>query len=217
MGVKGLFSYLGTRYPSLAHPFSNVAGEGTTQNSTPLVIDGNAFVHDFTSQLGDPSNKYEFLNMFYKTFSNYKDLLASDLVDAVIIATPNHTHVTVLKDAIATDLHIFIEKPLCTTVEDCADVIEWSKDRKKLVWMGLEYRYMPPVAELINIVKRHNEEKKYVNRAIELVIAAGGIEYAHKRMIELKTQALDLLTDIPDSPAKRSLVGLVEYTVNREK
>lgn len=71
--------------------------------------------------------------------------------------------------------------------------------------------------ELINIVKRHNEEKKYVNRAIELVIAAGGIEYAHKRMIELKTQALDLLTDIPDSPAKRSLIGLVEYTVNREK
>jgi octaprenyl-diphosphate synthase len=71
--------------------------------------------------------------------------------------------------------------------------------------------------ELINIVKRHNEEKKYVNRAIELVIAAGGIEYAHKRMIELKSQALDLLTDIPDSPAKRSLVGLVEYTVNREK
>ncbi len=71
--------------------------------------------------------------------------------------------------------------------------------------------------ELINIVKRHNEEKKYVNRAIELVIAAGGIEYAHERMIELKTQALDLLIDIPDSPAKRSLVGLVEYTVNREK
>lgn len=88
-----------------------------------------------------------------KTFSNYKDLLASELVDAVIVATPNHTHVTVLKDALLSDLHIFIEKPLCTTVEDCADVIEWSRDRKKLVWMGLEYRYMPPVAELIKIVK----------------------------------------------------------------
>lgn len=71
--------------------------------------------------------------------------------------------------------------------------------------------------ELINIVKRHNEEKKYVNRAIELVIAAGGIEYAHKRMIALKTEALELIKDIPDSPAKRSLVGLVEYTVAREK
>jgi octaprenyl-diphosphate synthase len=71
--------------------------------------------------------------------------------------------------------------------------------------------------ELMNIVKRHNEEKKYVNRAIELVIAAGGIEYAHKRMMELKTEALDLIKDVPDSPAKRSLVGLVEYTVAREK
>ncbi|NDE51425.1 MAG: gfo/Idh/MocA family oxidoreductase, partial [Actinobacteria bacterium] len=43
---------------------------------------------------------------------------------------------------------------LCTTVDDCVKVIEWSKGRKSLVWMGLEYRYMPPVAELIKIV--HN-------------------------------------------------------------
>lgn len=71
--------------------------------------------------------------------------------------------------------------------------------------------------ELMNIVKNHNEEKRYVQRAIHLVIQAGGIEYAHKRMIELKTEALDLLTDIPDSESKRALIGLVEYTVTRDK
>lgn len=71
--------------------------------------------------------------------------------------------------------------------------------------------------ELMNIVKNHNEEKKYVQRAIQLVIAAGGIDYAHKRMIELKTEALELLTDIPDSESKRALIGLVEYTVTRDK
>jgi octaprenyl-diphosphate synthase len=71
--------------------------------------------------------------------------------------------------------------------------------------------------ELMNIVKNHNEEKKYVQRAIHLVIEAGGIEYAYKRMIELKTEALDLLTDIPDSESKRALIGLVEYTVTRDK
>jgi octaprenyl-diphosphate synthase len=71
--------------------------------------------------------------------------------------------------------------------------------------------------ELMNIVKRHNEEKKYVYRAIELVIAAGGIEYAHQRMMALKSEALDLIKDIPESPAKNALVGLVEYTVAREK
>jgi len=85
-------------------------------------------------------------------FSDHNELLNSGLVDAVIIATPNYTHVDILKDALATSLHVFIEKPLCTTIEDCVKVIEWSKNRTGLVWMGLEYRYMPPVAELISIV-----------------------------------------------------------------
>jgi octaprenyl-diphosphate synthase len=71
--------------------------------------------------------------------------------------------------------------------------------------------------ELINIVKNHNEEPKSVQRAINLVIEHGGITYAHKKMMELKVQALELLVDIPDSDAKRSILGLVEYTTQREK
>jgi octaprenyl-diphosphate synthase len=71
--------------------------------------------------------------------------------------------------------------------------------------------------ELISIVKNHNEDPKKVDRAIELVIAAGGIEYAHKKMMELANQALQLLEPIPDSEAKRAIFGLVEYTTQREK
>jgi octaprenyl-diphosphate synthase len=71
--------------------------------------------------------------------------------------------------------------------------------------------------ELINIVKNHNEEPRYVNKAIQLVTESGGIEYAHKKMMELKEEALALITDIPDSEAKRSIVALVEYTTQREK
>lgn len=71
--------------------------------------------------------------------------------------------------------------------------------------------------ELMNIVKRHNEEKKYVHRAIDIVRESGGIAYCHERMMTIKNEALALLDDIPDSPSKQSLIGLVEYTVNREK
>lgn len=71
--------------------------------------------------------------------------------------------------------------------------------------------------ELMAIVKRKNEDRASIKRAIELVIASGGIEYAHARMLEFKNEALDLLKDIPDSEAKRSLIGLVEYTVSRLK
>jgi octaprenyl-diphosphate synthase len=71
--------------------------------------------------------------------------------------------------------------------------------------------------KLINIVKRHNENPQKVNEAIQLVIQSGGIKYAHQKMMELKDKALLLLSDIPESSAKKSLVGLVEYTVYREK
>lgn len=71
--------------------------------------------------------------------------------------------------------------------------------------------------ELINIVKNHNENPKKVKRAIQLVIDNGGIDYAHAKMMEYKNDALELIKDIPDSPAKQSILGLVEYTTKRTK
>ncbi len=71
--------------------------------------------------------------------------------------------------------------------------------------------------ELINILKRHNENPNKVQRAVQLVIENGGIDYAHKKMLEFKEAALNLLTDIPESPSKTALIGLVEYTTNRKK
>ena len=71
--------------------------------------------------------------------------------------------------------------------------------------------------ELINIVKRHNENPKMVRRAVNLVIEHGGIDYAHKKMLEYKQEALNLLKDVPDSDAKTAIMGLVDYTTNRKK
>lgn len=71
--------------------------------------------------------------------------------------------------------------------------------------------------ELLYIVKNKNENSRYVKRAVEIVIQEGGVQYAYERMMELKDKALDLLKDIPPSPAKNALIGLVEYTTKREK
>lgn len=71
--------------------------------------------------------------------------------------------------------------------------------------------------ELINIVRRHNENPKKVKRAIELVIEHGGIEYAYAKMLALRDEALKCLTHIPESESKNAILGLVEYTITREK
>ncbi len=71
--------------------------------------------------------------------------------------------------------------------------------------------------ELIYIVKNKNEDSKSVKRAIEIVTQAGGISYATAKMNQLKNEALSLLEGIPDSPAKKALIGLVDYSIERKK
>ncbi len=86
-------------------------------------------------------------------YTNHEAMLADDVCDAVVVASPNMTHVDILRDLLATDLHILIEKPLCTTVEDCYLVMELAEGRDAITWVGLEYRYMPPIARLIDEVR----------------------------------------------------------------
>ena len=84
-----------------------------------------------------------------REFSDHRDMLGSGAVDAVLVASPNHTHRSVLVDVFAADLPVLVEKPMCTTVEDCLAVVDAQSRRRSLTWVGLEYRYMPPVAEML--------------------------------------------------------------------
>jgi predicted dehydrogenase len=88
-------------------------------------------------------------------FADHRDMLASGLVDAVVIASPNMTHVDVLGDVLDTDIHVMVEKPLCTTVADCETVVARAAagPADRVVWMGLEYRYMPPTTALLGEVR----------------------------------------------------------------
>lgn len=72
--------------------------------------------------------------------------------DAVIIASPNHTHFEILKSVMPRELAILVEKPLCTTVEDAVEIARLAKGYPALFGVGLEYRYMPPVSRFIERV-----------------------------------------------------------------
>ncbi len=67
------------------------------------------------------------------------------------------------------------------------------------------------------IIKNKNDDPASVNEVIAFVIKHGGIAYAEKKMIEIKDKALALLDTFENNAAKQSLLGLVEYTINRKK
>ena len=89
-------------------------------------------------------------------FTDHRELLTSGLVDAVVVCTPNVTHAEVLDAVWTTDLHVMIEKPLCTTLADARRVVAAANRHRGVVWMGLEYRYMPPVARFLQELTAEN-------------------------------------------------------------
>jgi len=82
-------------------------------------------------------------------YTDAREMLEHELLDAVIICTPNHTHARILQDIFETDLHVLVEKPLCTTLEEAQRTAEAAEQHQGVFWVGMEYRYMPPVARMI--------------------------------------------------------------------
>ncbi|MBU6253474.1 MAG: Gfo/Idh/MocA family oxidoreductase [Alphaproteobacteria bacterium] len=87
-----------------------------------------------------------------KTFASSAELAASGLVDAVIVASPNFTHRSVLEPLFDAGLHILCEKPLATTIDDARWIAERVKSHSGIFWTAMEYRYMPPAAAFIEQV-----------------------------------------------------------------
>jgi myo-inositol 2-dehydrogenase/D-chiro-inositol 1-dehydrogenase len=61
-----------------------------------------------------------------------------------------------MRDALASDLHILVEKPLVTRIDDGLELLDLEAARQRrgcraIAWVAQEYRYMPPVAEMIRI------------------------------------------------------------------
>ena len=81
-----------------------------------------------------------------------ESMLRSETLDAVVVSTPNMTHHEVLAPLWGQDLHLLVEKPLCTTVSDAAAVRLAARDHPGIVWVGLEYRYMPAVRRFVDLV-----------------------------------------------------------------
>lgn len=88
-----------------------------------------------------------------QAFDSAQALAASGLCDAVIVASPNHTHRDVLVPLFDAGLHILCEKPLATTIADARWIAEKAARTDRIFWTAMEYRYMPPAAAFIQDVR----------------------------------------------------------------
>jgi predicted dehydrogenase len=77
-------------------------------------------------------------------------VLAVAEVNCLLIASPNFLHLPQLEEIAATrPLPVLCEKPLFTDIADAPRLARLRAGYPAPVWVAMEYRYMPPVAELI--------------------------------------------------------------------
>lgn len=70
---------------------------------------------------------------------------------------------------------------------------------------------------IINIIKNHNEESQEVKKVIDFVIEKGGIQYAHRVMLQYRDKALEALRNLPENESRNSLERLLTYSIERKK
>lgn len=73
-----------------------------------------------------------------KIFSDYKEMLASKLIDAVIIDTPHYAHPTIAIDALKAGLNVLCDKPAGVYTKAVREAAEFGKTKPELKF-GLLY------------------------------------------------------------------------------
>lgn len=84
--------------------------------------------------------------------SDAEDVLRSD-VDAVVIATPIRTHFRLAQAALERNKHVFVEKPLASSVHEARTLIDVARQRGRVLMTGHTFMYNPAVEELRQLVQ----------------------------------------------------------------
>ncbi|MFZ0973840.1 MAG: Gfo/Idh/MocA family oxidoreductase [Solirubrobacteraceae bacterium] len=80
-------------------------------------------------------------------------VLADPDVDAVLIATPVHTHHMLAAQALAAGKHVFVEKPLAQSSELADDLVALARERDLILMCGHTFLYSPPVRAVKRLIE----------------------------------------------------------------
>src|SRR5438067_12173387 len=73
-----------------------------------------------------------------KKYNDFRQLLDQKGVDAVVIATPDHTHAVATVAALKSGRHVYCEKPLTHTVSECRVVMQTAHKMKRVTQIGTQ-------------------------------------------------------------------------------
>jgi len=82
------------------------------------------------------------------TYTDYRELLEREKPDLVSIVVPTASHMAVAMDCLQAGVHVLIEKPITSTLDEAGAVIERARSEKLKLMIGHIVRFNPAVQEL---------------------------------------------------------------------
>ena len=76
-------------------------------------------------------------------YTDYKELLARDDIDAVTLPLPDQVHCQVAVDALRAGKHVLCEKPMALDLDECKAMIAAARETGKQLMVGQIGRYTP--------------------------------------------------------------------------
>lgn len=88
-----------------------------------------------------------------ETYTDYRRLLENQDIDAVIIGTPDHWHCRIMVDALQAGKHVYVEKPLANSIQECYIMERAAEQSGKVVQVGQWQRSGEHYAHAIDLVR----------------------------------------------------------------
>jgi UDP-2-acetamido-3-amino-2,3-dideoxy-glucuronate N-acetyltransferase len=82
----------------------------------------------------------------------YTDVIRREDIEAVVIATPAETHFSLVREALLSKRHVFVEKPLALTEAQAQDLVELAEKAKLTLMVGHILHYHPAVRKLKQLI-----------------------------------------------------------------
>ena len=135
-------------------------------------------------------------------YNDMQDMLGDDRVDTVVVATHDRHHTECGIAALQAGKHVFLEKPMAQTVEDCDALIQAWEKAGTVFMVGLELRYCSLCQAMKGILDRGDIGNVKLGYAVDNVSVGGGYyyhgprrrkEYTISLILEKGTHTIDLM------------------------
>jgi predicted dehydrogenase len=138
------------------------------------------------------------------SYHDYRELLARNDIDAVMIAVPDHWHAIIATEAAARKKDIYGEKPLARTIYEQQAIVR-AVEQNNVIWQtGSWQRSLPQFRKATEIVR--NGLIGNVTH-VEVGLPGGHHDFAHslsafqQRLASLSAKPVDPATIVPGTPA----------------